>query len=98
MVLPRPDGVRRQWFDDARDNGRRMEVTWHPDEGLLIVSLWHGAFCRATFQLPVDSAPQLIETLVASLDDVAPSQPAGTTAAPPASVVDLWALVGHKPR
>ena len=57
-----------------------MEVTWHPDEALLIVSLWHGAFCRATFQLPVESAPQLIEMLTASLDDVTPTHPSGPTA------------------
>ena len=80
VVFPCPDEGRRQWFDDARDNGRRMEVTWHADEGLLVVSLWHGAFCRATFQLPVESAPQLIEMLSASLDDVTPTHPSGTTA------------------
>jgi hypothetical protein len=79
VLFSRPDRVRRQWFNDARYNGRRMEVTSHPDEGLPIVSLWHGAFCRATFQLPVDSAPQLIETLVASLDDETPSHPSGAT-------------------
>ncbi|HXP32860.1 MAG TPA: hypothetical protein VN820_02540 [Acidimicrobiales bacterium] len=68
VVLPDPDGVRRQWFTDARDNGRRMEVSWHPHEALVIVSLWHGSICRATFRLPVEQAPALIETMTHARD------------------------------
>jgi hypothetical protein len=63
VLLPDADGVRRQWFSDARDEGRRMEVSWHSSEGLVIVSLWHGSICRATFRLPVDQAPGLIQVL-----------------------------------
>jgi len=63
VLLPDPDGVRRQWFSDARDEGRRMEVSWHTGEGLVIVSLWHGSICRATFRLPAVQAPSLIQLL-----------------------------------
>ena len=69
MPVPRADAVRRQWFSDARDDGRRMEVSWHPDEELVIVSLWHGSVCRATFRLPIEQAPALIETLADALGD-----------------------------
>jgi len=75
MPLPRSDGVRRQWFGDARDDGRRMEVSWHPDEGIVIVSLWHGSVCRATFRLPVDQAPALIQTLADALGDAVQAGP-----------------------
>jgi len=67
VVLSHPDGVRRRWFSDARDEGRRMEVSWHCHEGLVIVSLWHGSICRATFRMPVEQAPALVETLTEAL-------------------------------
>jgi hypothetical protein len=69
VLFPRPDGVRRQWFTDARDDGRRMEVSWHPDQTLVIVSLWHGSICRATFRMPVEQAPALVHTLADALED-----------------------------
>lgn len=69
VVLPRPDAIRRQWFSDARDDGRHMEVTWHPDEALVIVSLWHGSMCRATFRMPVEDAAVLVESLAQTLGD-----------------------------
>jgi len=75
VLLPRSDGIGRQWFGDARDDGRRMEVSWHPDEGIVIVSLWHGSICRATFRLPVDQAPALIQTLADALGDAVQSAP-----------------------
>ncbi len=52
-----------------------MEVSWHADEGLVIVSLWHGSICRATFRLPVDQAPALIQTLADALGNAVPSTP-----------------------
>ena len=71
MAVPqlRADPVRRQWFSDAREDGRRMEISWHAHEELVVVSLWHGSICRATFQLPIDQAPTLIQTLADALGD-----------------------------
>jgi hypothetical protein len=69
VLLSRSDTVRRQWFTDARDDGRRMELSWHADEALMIVSLWHGSVCRATFRMPVEQAPALIQTLADALGD-----------------------------
>jgi hypothetical protein len=57
-----------------------MEVSWHSDEGIVIVSLWHGSICRATFRLPVEQAPALIQTLADALGDaVQAAPPAGPT-------------------
>jgi hypothetical protein len=80
VPLPRADAVRRQWFSDARDDGRRMEISWHRDEELVIVSLWHGSVCRATFRLPIDQAPMLIQTLADALGDAVQTRlpPGGT--------------------
>ena len=75
VLMRRSDGIRRQWFGDARDDGRRMEVSWHPDEGIVIISLWHGSMCRATFRLPVEQAPALIQTLADALGDAVQSEP-----------------------
>jgi hypothetical protein len=75
VQVARSDGVRRQWFTDARDDGRRMEVSWHADEGIVIVSLWHGSICRATFRLPVDQAPAVVQTLADALGDAVASGP-----------------------
>ncbi len=69
VPLARSREVRRQWFTDARDDGRRMDVSWHADERIVIVSLWHGSICRATFRMPVEQAPGLIESLADALGD-----------------------------
>lgn len=69
MVQPHSDGIRRQEFQDARDDGRSMEVSWHSEEGVLIISLWHGSICRATFRLPIEEAHALIQTIADAQDD-----------------------------
>jgi hypothetical protein len=51
-----------------------MEVSWHPGQQLVIVSLWNGPICRATFQMPAGQVPVLVEalSLVSSDDDRSP--------------------------
>ena len=63
-----------------------MEVSWHADEGIVIVSLWHGSVCRATFRLPVEHAPELIETLADALGDAVR---AGSSSSPTPRVTSL---------
>jgi hypothetical protein len=89
VLFARSDGVRRQWFVDARDAGRRMEVSWHPDEGIVIVSLWHGSICRATFQLPVEEAPGLIQTLSDALGDAVRTAPSTGRTEPKTSLLQM---------
>jgi|GEM_PF-5598218 len=52
-----------------------MEVTSHPDERLVVISLWHGSTCRATFRLPVEEAPGVISALAGALGEAAGAGP-----------------------
>jgi hypothetical protein len=46
---------RREWFADAR--GRSLRATWHEDAGTLVLSIWEGERCMATFHFdPADAA------------------------------------------
>jgi hypothetical protein len=60
----RGDG--RQWFADVRGSGRRMGVTAHPDHDLVVLSLWSGETCTATFRLPMADATRMIDALSSS--------------------------------
>jgi hypothetical protein len=69
---------RQEWFADFRGEGRRMRARWHREEGLVVLSLWQGSSCTATFRMPVQDAARLIGTLADSLSDAArPPAPAG---------------------
>lgn len=57
----------RDWFSDDRGDGRRLQVTWHPEHGFVVLSLWHRDVCTSTFRMPIDDAPRLISMLAASL-------------------------------
>ncbi|MBA2497147.1 MAG: hypothetical protein H0V33_08660 [Acidimicrobiia bacterium] len=55
-----------RWFDDRRHPERRLRVTRHA-EGTVVVSLWRGEVCSATFRLDGDDAPALLAELAAAL-------------------------------
>jgi hypothetical protein len=50
-------------FIDARGDGRTMRVSLHPERGVVVLSLWAGTTCRASFQLPLDDATRLVDLL-----------------------------------
>ena len=89
MGLARAHDVRRRWFSDARDDARRMEVSWHPDERIVIISLWSATVCRATFRLPIEEAPTVIDVLATSLGEAArdPQRGAGPATS---TLVERW--------
>lgn len=62
---------RHEWFTDARDNGRQMEISWHRDERVFVISLWQGSICRATFRMPIEQAPDAIGVFADALGVVA---------------------------
>ena len=64
--------ARKSWFSDARTGVRRMGLSSHPESGLVILSLWQGDTCTATFRLPMREAPRLIAALAESLGEAAP--------------------------
>ncbi len=57
----------RTWFFDPRSPMRRMGVASHPEHGLVVLSLWIGDTCTATFRLPMADAARLISVLADSL-------------------------------
>jgi hypothetical protein len=59
-------------FDDVRDNGRTMRVSHHAEAGMVIVSLWAGGLCRASFRLRTEDVPRLM-TVLGEVDLTAPA-------------------------
>ena len=64
-------------FLDARSGDRALRVSWHHEEGLVVLSLWRDNVCAGSFRLMVDEVPELIDVLRTGLDrayDVAVGQ------------------------
>jgi hypothetical protein len=59
--------TRREVFIDQRDAGLR--VTWHPEQDLVVLSVWHEDRCVGTFRMPVQDVPRLSALLTAALGD-----------------------------
>ncbi len=70
--LPQLGGV----FVDARRAGRALRVSWHTDAGLVVLSLWDGARCTGTLQVPATDVPELIHSLALGLTPAPPPPPA----------------------
>jgi len=56
---------RSRWFEDAR--GRSLKASWHPEAGLVVISLWESDRCIGTFRLPVSDAPALMVLLAGAV-------------------------------
>ncbi|WP_143020070.1 hypothetical protein [Sinosporangium album] len=62
-------------FFDARGQERVLRVTWH--EGTLVLSLWRGEMCTASFRMPLEDVDRLLDTLdegFAEASGVAPEE------------------------
>jgi hypothetical protein len=59
--------------EDVRRDNMYMRVTWHADERVFVVSHWRGEVCVAATQMPVESAPDLVNLLVKGLAETATS-------------------------
>ncbi|MCU1460867.1 MAG: hypothetical protein JWO37_942 [Acidimicrobiales bacterium] len=57
----------RAWFSDTRTPARRMAVTSHPDEGVIVVSFWQGDACTSTFRLPLADGARLISAVAGGM-------------------------------
>jgi hypothetical protein len=73
----------RTWFDDTRTPVRRMAVSTHADEGVVVVSHWHGSTCVSTFRFPLRDAGRLVAILA---DGMAEAVPVRDDDAPPPPV------------
>jgi hypothetical protein len=78
-VSPVPDGV--EYFLDTRGDARALRISWHDEADLVVLSMWRGHECVASFRLAVEEVPALIGALREGLDRayVAASPPAAGT-------------------
>jgi hypothetical protein len=49
--------ARSRWFADER--GRSLRATWHPEAGIVVLSLWQADRCVGTFRMSPDDAAEL---------------------------------------
>jgi hypothetical protein len=68
--------------EDVRRDDTFMQVTWHAESGVFVVSHWHEEVCTAATRVPVDAAPDLVNLLVRGLAESASG--GDTSAASPA--------------
>ena len=54
---------RGEVFFDHRRPDRSLRLSPHPDAGVVVLSIWNGGVCQATFQLPGDQVAMFIDTL-----------------------------------
>jgi len=67
-ALPgRRETFRSEMFPDTRGTERALRVSWHPEAGLVVLSLWREDRCVGTFRLEADEVPALVNTLVTGL-------------------------------
>lgn len=60
--------TRGEVFLDARDDGRSLRVSAHPEAGVVVLSQWRGDRCVATFRLAAADVAALRSAL-ADLQD-----------------------------
>ncbi|MGN9844663.1 hypothetical protein ACTMTI_41705 [Nonomuraea sp. H19] len=60
-------------FFDARGQERCLRVTWH--EGTLVLSLWRGEMCTASFRMPMEDVGRLLDTLDEGFAEATGEQP-----------------------
>ena len=56
-------------FFDARGPGRALRLSRHPDAGVVVLSIWNGGVCQATFRLPANEVDALIGALARTAAD-----------------------------
>ena len=61
--IPTLGGVVR----DVRGRGRALRVSWHNEDGIVVLSLWDGPRCTGTVRVAADDVPTLVEALQAGL-------------------------------
>ncbi|MEO5877487.1 MAG: hypothetical protein ABIS86_20150 [Streptosporangiaceae bacterium] len=64
--LPRTGEV----FFDARGDDRALRLSWHPDAGVMVISVWNRGTCTATFRLPAGDVPGFVEAMSVGLPQV----------------------------
>lgn len=52
---------------DSRGEGRALRVSWHPEDEVVVLSLWQGDTCSGTFRVGREDVPSLVTALVNGL-------------------------------
>ena len=68
MPKARPLPEKGSIFLDARGPERALRVSWHHDNGIVVLSLWRENVCSGSFRMAVDDVPEMISMLRAGLD------------------------------
>lgn len=55
------------WLADARDGERALRVSWHPEQGCVVLSTWRGGTCVGTVRLTPQEAARLVGVLADGL-------------------------------
>jgi hypothetical protein len=62
-ALPRRGGIHL----DARDHGRALRISAHPEAGSVVLSIWRADECLATHHVAMTDVPDLIKMLADTL-------------------------------
>ncbi|WP_454083408.1 hypothetical protein [Georgenia sp. Marseille-Q6866] len=52
---------------DTRGGGRALRVSWHHDDGVAVLSLWHDHVCTGTVRVAAEDVPALVAALTEGL-------------------------------
>jgi hypothetical protein len=85
MGVVRPIPTLGGVFRDVRGQGRTLRVSWHAEDGLVVLSLWDGPRCTGTVRIASADVPDLLESLAAGYQrpDGEPPTPPPLAPAPP---------------
>jgi hypothetical protein len=67
MAQVSPIPIRGEVVVDARGGARAMRVSWHPEHGVVVLSIWRGSTCVGTVQVDAAEVPHLVDVLVRGL-------------------------------
>ena len=76
-VSPVPDGV--EYFLDTRGAERALRIRWHDEADVVVLSMWRGPECVASFRLAVEEVPDVLAALRQGLDRAYAGARAATT-------------------
>lgn len=91
-VLPLPSVG--DLFADIRGDDRTMRVSWHPERGAVVLSLWAGAVCRGSFRMSTEDVPRLLSLLAGIAEAVPPAAQPGDPVAPASDAPATGVAVG----
>lgn len=83
--IPTLGGVVR----DVRGRGRALRVSWHAEDGLVVLSLWDGGRCTGTVRVAAADVPALVEALQLGLRPPVLGPPPEPIGPPPEPIAPL---------